>query len=132
MKKIAAFLAGVMVMLTLSTSGAWAQNKNNMNPKVNEVLADTTFLKAYITSLEPGQKTDLHNHPAYFAYALTGGKLTVHYSDGTNETIELKPGMGMASGPEKPHLTENSGTSTVRFMVVELKEHPYKAPAMKK
>jgi mannose-6-phosphate isomerase-like protein (cupin superfamily) len=125
MKKNMAFLVSGILVLALSTLNARSQDMKNMNSKINDVLSDTTFLKATIVTLEPGQKTDLHNHPAYFAYALSAGKLTVHYKDGENESVELKPGMGMTSGPEKPHVTENTSTTTVKFLIVELKEHPY-------
>jgi mannose-6-phosphate isomerase-like protein (cupin superfamily) len=132
MKKNIAFLFSGIIIFSLTTFNVWSQDMKNMNSKINEVLVDTTFLKATIVTLEPGQKTDLHTHPAYFAYALSEGKMAVHYKDGTNESVELKPGMAMASGPEKPHVTENTGTTTVKFLMVELKDHPYKAPAMKK
>jgi mannose-6-phosphate isomerase-like protein (cupin superfamily) len=132
MKKKIVFLVSGLLVFSLTTFNAWSQDMKNMNSKMNEVLSDTTFLRATVVTLEPGQKTDLHSHPAYFAYALSEGKMTVHYKDGSNETVELKPGMGMASGPEKPHVTENTGTTTVKFLIVELKEHPYKAPPMKK
>nr|WP_294938585.1 hypothetical protein [uncultured Flavobacterium sp.] len=33
--------------------------------------------------------------------------------------------------PEGPHVTENVGTATVKFLLFELKEHPYKDPKAK-
>lgn len=68
----------------------------------------------------------MHTHPAYFFYALTDGKLKVHHPDGKDEMYDLKQGFGMASGPEGKHVTENAGTKPVKFLVVELKEHPFK------
>ncbi len=40
--------------------------------------------------------------------------------------VELKTGDYMYADPEKPHETENIGDKTVKFLIVELKEHPYK------
>jgi len=34
--------------------------------------------------------------------------------------------------PERPHVTENVGGKQVKFLLVELKEHPYMAPMKKK
>ncbi len=94
---------------------------------MNAVLADTTFLRATVVTLQPGEKTDMHTHPAHFFYALTEGKLLVHFKDGSTQTYDMKPGMAVAAGPERPHVTENNGTTTVKFLLVELKEHPYTA-----
>lgn len=93
----------------------------------NKVLADTTFLQAFVTTLAPGEKTDMHTHSANFFYALTDGKIMVHYKNGKNVPYDLKVGLAGVSGPEDPHVTENVGTTTVKFIVVELKEHPYRA-----
>jgi oxalate decarboxylase/phosphoglucose isomerase-like protein (cupin superfamily) len=41
------------------------------------------------------------------------------------ETLELKAGDFGYGNPEKPHQTENIGDKTLRFLLVELKEHPY-------
>jgi len=126
MKKDLFKVGGIIFLLFISL------NATAQNPKVTNVLADTTFLRAIETTLEPGQKTDMHNHPAHFFYALTGGKLVVHYKDGKDETYDLKPGMALVSPPERPHVTENGGKTTIKFLVVELKDHPYKETAQKK
>jgi mannose-6-phosphate isomerase-like protein (cupin superfamily) len=39
--------------------------------------------------------------------------------------MELKAGDSGFGSPEKPHQTENIGNKTVKFLLVELKEHPY-------
>src|SRR5512133_3779241 len=100
--------AGVMAFLLFASLNVYAQSS------INKVLADTTFLRAVEVTLAPGQKTDMHSHPAHFYYALTDGKLVVHYKDGKDETYDLKPGSAMASGPERPHVSENGGKSTLK------------------
>jgi mannose-6-phosphate isomerase-like protein (cupin superfamily) len=96
------------------------------NAQMNRVLNDTTFVKATEITLQPGEKTDMHTHPAHFFYALTDGKLLVHYKDGKTQTYDLKQGMSGVSGPERWHTTENPGTTPVKFLIVELKDRPYK------
>jgi mannose-6-phosphate isomerase-like protein (cupin superfamily) len=126
MKKNLTLLAVGTMFFFLFAVDSGAQDMKS-NPKMSQILADTTFLRAAIITLEPGAKTDMHTHPAHFLYALSEGKILVHYKDGTSETMELKPGMAAVAPPEKPHMTENVGTTTVKFIIVELKEHPYTA-----
>lgn len=124
-KNIYITIAGIIGFLLFSTVLS-AQEFSRSNPKINKILADTTFLIATEVTLQPGEKTDMHTHPAYFVYALSEGKMVVHYKDGRNETMELKPGMAMVSPPEPPHITENTGKTPVKFLIVELKDYPYK------
>ncbi|HEU4789191.1 MAG TPA: cupin domain-containing protein [Flavobacterium sp.] len=132
MKRNLSIALGRIFILFLLSFGVKAQEWKNVNPKMNHVLADTTFLRATEVILQPGEKSDMHTHPAHFFYALTDGKLTVHYKDGKNESFDLKPGASGVSAPERPHVTENTGATTVRFLLVELKEHPYQESKNKK
>jgi quercetin dioxygenase-like cupin family protein len=116
----------LFALLLIYSANITAQDYKNINPKIDQILVDTTLVRAALITLEPGQKTNIHSHPAYFAYALTDGKLLVNYIDKTTETIELKAGESMFSLPERPHETKNIGTKTIKFLIVELKEHPYK------
>lgn len=115
-------------LLLMASTKLVSQDWKNTNPKMNNVLVDTTLLRGTVVTIEPGQKSDTHTHPANFFYALTDGKIIIHYTDGKNETWELKAGDAGFSVPERPHVTENVGSKTVKFLLVELKEHPYKAP----
>jgi quercetin dioxygenase-like cupin family protein len=125
MKKNVSLVVGGAFILFLFTFNAMAQEWKNVNPKMNHILADTTFLRATEVTLEPGEKSDMHTHPAHFFFALTSGKLMIHYQDGKEEAFLLEPGKSGASAPERPHITENAGPTTVKFLLVELKEHPY-------
>lgn len=132
MKKKLSNIVGGILILCLFSFNAGAKDMKNVTPKINNVLADSAFLHAVEVTLKPGEKTDLHTHPVYFFYALTAGKMLVHYKDGKDEPYEIKPGEAGASEPEGPHVTENVGKTTIKFLLVELKEHPYKAPKIKK
>jgi quercetin dioxygenase-like cupin family protein len=126
MKSFSCLLLVTVVILLMSPTKLVSQDWKKTNPKMNNVLVDTTLLRGTVVTIEPGQKSDTHSHPANFFYALTDGKITVHYTDGKNETWELKAGDAGFGEPERPHVTENVGTKTVKFLLVELKEHPYK------
>lgn len=109
----------------LSSGSIFTQDWAKVNPEMNNVLTDTTLLRATIATLEPGKKSEFHTHPASYFYALTDCKLKVYYSDGQSEILEVKAGDSGYGDPEKPHQTENVGEKTAKFLLVELKEHPY-------
>lgn len=115
-----------LVFMMVGISPLYSQTKGKMESMIKKVLVDTTLITAAEITLEPGQKTDVHTHPAHFLYALTGGQLTVTMTNGKTEVIDLTPGFSGFSSPEGPHSTQNTGKTTVKFIIVELKEHPYK------
>jgi mannose-6-phosphate isomerase-like protein (cupin superfamily) len=116
----------VLALISISVPGRLlAQDWARVNPEMNNILTDTTLLRATVATIEPGVKSELHSHPASFFYALTDGKIKVHYADGQIETFELKAGEYGYGDPEKPHQTENIGEKTIKFLLIELKEHPY-------
>ena len=126
MKTVLSFVVGGMILLLVSGSGVGPQDSKRAKMAMTTILVDTTLVRAEEVNLGPGQKTATHSHPAYFFRMITDGKLLVHYTDGTKETYDLKVGDSAFSGPERPHVTENVGKKIVKFLLVELKEHPYK------
>jgi hypothetical protein len=125
MKKNHLTLFLLVFSLFLFSLSAGAQDEKYINSKMNHVLADTSFLHAVEVTLHPGELTDLRTRPAYFFYAVTDGRLKVYHPGAKDEILDLKHGFGELSGPEGKHVIENVGTKTVKFLVVELKEHPY-------
>ncbi len=121
------YLSAIIIILILFIcKTAYSQNWESVDPKMASVLLDTTLVKATLAVIEPGAKSNSHTHYAHFFYALTDGKIKVHYTDGTSVDFELKAGEYGYSGPEKLHQTENTGSNTLKFLLIELKEHPFK------
>ena len=117
-------IVGVVIILFLTSFNVWAQDSKNVKPETINVLADTTFLRAYEVTLKPGEKRNWHSHPAHFFYTLSAGKLVVHFKDGKNEVFDLKQGDSGVFGSKRPeHMTENAGSTTVKYLVVELKDN---------
>ena len=104
-----------------------AQDWVKKDAKAIKMLADTSYVRAMEVTINHGDKGSVHTHPAHFFYALTDGKLIVHYADGKDEEYDIKAGDSGFSYPERPHWTENPGDKPVKFLLVELKEHPYHA-----
>ncbi len=118
-------LAFVLIVFCISTS-LLAQNWENLNPDGTEILADTTLLRSVIVTIAPGETIGPVTHPAHFAYILTDGKLRVHTEGREPAVMDLKKGMPIYMDPVGPHKTENVGSEPFSFLIVELKEHPYK------
>lgn len=128
MKIFISHLFGLVLLIMLSSNISSAQDWTKLSADGRETLVDTTLLEAVILTIEPGQKVGPMIHPKYFAYAFTGGKVKAHLPEGEPMILEFDAGFSMFAGPEGPHMTENIGDKTVKFLLVELKEHPYIAP----
>jgi quercetin dioxygenase-like cupin family protein len=128
MKVLVSILLASALLFVVVDKGAIAQDWKKANPKMNMILSDTTLVRAMVVTIQPHEKSDVHSHPAHFFYALTDLKLRVHYTDGKTETYDVKAGEGAFGEPERPHVTENIGSKPGKFLIVELKEHPYAAP----
>ncbi len=115
-------LALIFIMVSVNL---FAQDWAKVNPEMNNIVSDTTLLRSTIATIEPGKKSEFHTHPASYFYAITDCKLKVYYKDGETEIMEIKAGESGFGNPEKPHQTENIGDKTAKFLLVELKEHPY-------
>lgn len=131
MKKFQFLLLSVFAILLMNQATLVAQDFTTTDGGINKILVDTSYVRAIVTTLKPGQKSNVHSHPAHFYYALTDGTLKVFYSDGNTEEYPLKAGDNGFSMPERPHAVQNSGKKTVSFLLVELKEHPYTDKMMK-
>lgn len=71
-------------------------------------------------TLKPGDKEQLHSHPAYVIYVIEGGKVRTHGTDGSVVETEFKTGDVIYRDPVT-HWSENIGKTMVRFELVELK-----------
>jgi quercetin dioxygenase-like cupin family protein len=69
----------------------------------------------------PGDSIGMHAHPDHAVYAVTGGKLRVTTSDGKTQVADLKAGDPIWF-PAVIHGAKNIGTTTLKLVVLELKE----------
>ena len=82
-------------------------------------LADTLNIKMYEVTLKPGDSVALHNHPDHSLYVIQGGKLSITVQGGEAKEFDMKPGMGMITGPEN-HYGKNIGNSTLKLLVHDI------------
>ena len=91
-----------------------------VNAKTVVVKLDNPRVRVFEATLKPGEKEQVHSHPSSVVYVIEGGKLRNHASDGALAEAEFKPGDVLYRDP-LTHWAENIGNTTIRLIVVELK-----------
>ena len=123
MRRMHALLAGVAAVGLLAVVGsriAPAQDPAQVNAKLVKVKLENARVRVLEAVLQPGDKENLHSHPAYVTYVVAGGKIRNHTADGKSTEAELKTGEVLYRDPVT-HWAENIGTTTIRVVLVELK-----------
>ncbi|HZF12721.1 MAG TPA: hypothetical protein VFE33_28365 [Thermoanaerobaculia bacterium] len=109
------------LLVTLCAVPALAQDAAVVNSSTVTVKLDNAHVRVLDSVLKPGQKEQLHSHPASLIYVIDGGKIRNHTSDGKVTESELQPGATIYREP-LTHWAENIGTTTVHLILVELKD----------
>jgi quercetin dioxygenase-like cupin family protein len=107
------------VAFVISTTCVSAQDPAAVNKTV-QVKFENEKVRVLEAELPPGVKEKVHSHPAYVIYVLAGGKVRNYTADGKTTESELKTGDVLFREP-LTHAAENIGTTTMHFILVELK-----------
>lgn len=99
-----------------------AQDVVKTNPKNCKLLCDTAGVRMVLVTIKPGEELTLHTHPINEMYCLTSGQVTVTHKGGTKDVLNVKAGQAMQGAPEIPHTTKNTGTTTVKLILVEIEK----------
>ena len=114
-------LAAAAVGLSLlSSQRAPAQDPAVVNAKTIRIKLENDRVRVLEAVLKPGEKEQLHSHPAYVIYVIEGGKVRNHAADGKVTESEFAAGDTIYREP-LTHWAENIGTTTIRLVLVELK-----------
>lgn len=89
-------------------------------PNVYTVVLENERVRVLEVRGRPGDKTEMHSHPAMVAIGITDGAFKFSFPDGQTAEAELKAGQAMYQDAVE-HSTEITGTSEVRALLVELK-----------
>ncbi len=100
---------------------ARAQDMAKVAPKNCKVLLENDRVRVVRVVTKPGEKLEMHSHPANIIYSLTSGKAKFTSPDGKAEERELKAGQAIWSDAVT-HSSENVGTGESRVLVIELKK----------
>jgi quercetin dioxygenase-like cupin family protein len=122
MKAHRILLIAACASLGLLTSGAaLPQDAAVVNRATVQVKLDNPSVRVLEAMLNPGQKENLHSHPATVIYVVTGGKVRNHLADGTSVDGQLTTGATIYREPTT-HWAENIGTSPIHLIITELKD----------
>jgi len=96
------------------------QDPLKVNSKTMSLKLENPRVRVLEGTLKPGDKENVHSHPSYVIYVIEGGKIRNHAADGTVTEGEFKTGDVIYRDPIT-HWAENIGDTTIRLVVVELK-----------
>jgi quercetin dioxygenase-like cupin family protein len=91
-----------------------------VNAGMEHVRLENSHVRAIEGVLRPGDKEQMHSHPAFVVYVIAGGRIRNNFADGKVVEAELKTGDVLYREPQT-HWVQNIGTTTIHFLVVELK-----------
>ena len=121
MRRIVAAILFVCVSLMLTVGNAMAQDPIKVGPNIYKNLFENDRVRMLEVTFAPGDSIAMHSHPDHAVYAVTGGKLRVTTSDGKTMEADLKAGDPIWF-PAVTHAAKNIGTTSLKLVVVELKE----------
>jgi quercetin dioxygenase-like cupin family protein len=107
----------------IRTTPISAQDPAVVNLKTIKVKFENERVRVLEAELPPGVKEQMHSHPAYVIYVLTGGKYRNYVADGKTTDGELRTGEVLYRDP-LTHAAENIGNTTMHMILVELKTVP--------
>jgi len=111
---------GFMLLALLGSSAAAAQDAVAVNPEEVHVRLENDRVRVLEAVLQPGQRERPHSHPASVIYVISGGKVRNHIDGGRSVETELTAGQTIYRDPIA-HWTENTGTTTIHLILIELK-----------
>ncbi len=112
--------AATAALLLVGLQAARAQDPAAVNAKTIRIKLENARVRVLEATLKPGDKEQLHSHPAYVIYVIEGGKVRNHTVDGKTNETEFKAGDVVYRDP-LTHWAENIGTTTLHLILVELK-----------
>ena len=89
-------------------------------PHLHKIILENDKVRVLDVVVRPGEKAEMHTHPANVSVVLNGGKMQFTLADGTLKEVNLVSNAVSFSDPSQ-HIVENIGTETVRVIQVELK-----------
>jgi beta-alanine degradation protein BauB len=112
------------IVVSLLVAGtATAQDPLKVGPHIYKKILENGRVRMMEVTFAPGDSIAMHAHPDHAVYTITGGKLRVTTSDGTTQVADLKAGDSIWF-PAVVHGAKNIGDTSLKLLVVELKEKP--------
>jgi oxalate decarboxylase/phosphoglucose isomerase-like protein (cupin superfamily) len=106
---------------------AFAQDVIKVAPEHNKVIKENQYVRVIENTLAPGEKDAMHTHAAGWYYVKQPGTMKVVHANGKVEVWEAQAGEGGWLTTLDPHTSENTGKTTLVYVLVEVKSVPAKA-----
>lgn len=110
----------MLAVASLVSGPALAQDAVAVDSKHYKVELENESVRVLKVSIGPGEKSPMHQHPAYVAVFLTGGKVRFSLPGGKTAEHEVKKGTAGFAAAES-HAPENMGDTPFELFVIELK-----------
>ena len=92
-----------------------------VSPDRFKLLLENEHVRVVEYSLQPGERDQWHTHPAKVSYVVEGGELRIHLADGTSFLSTETKGEATWMDALPRHYAENTGSTPVRILLVEVK-----------
>jgi len=99
-----------------------------VSPQTYKVILDNDYVRMLEISAKPGDRDEMHSHPANTWYAINGSKIRLYSTDGSSKDVEITSGMAKFQDAVAMHSMENIGDTDLKLIMVELKDK--KPPAI--
>jgi len=86
-----------------------------------KTLVDNDHVRVIEVRMRPGEKSDMHSHPAYVTYVVGGAKLKISFPDGSVQERTTEKGTAAFSNG-LTHSIENIGSTEMISIDIELKK----------
>ena len=118
------------VLICLAASPVLAQDPVKVDPKHYKVIFENDQVRVLRIHYGPYEKSAMHEHPDGVVTFLADQKVKFTFPDGKSEETTGKAGDTLWM-PEGKHLPENTGTTPLDGVLVELKGKMSAKPAAK-
>lgn len=93
----------------------------DIDAKHYTVVTESDAVRVLRAKYGPGEKSEMHAHPALVAIMMTDAHIRMSYPDGRTEEIMAKAG-DVLNMPALVHCPENLSDQTFEVVLVELKK----------
>src|SRR6266571_6969334 len=109
------FTVSIVFLFGILLSRASGQDPAVVNSKTIRVRFENDRVRVLEATLPPGVKEQVHSHPAYVIYVLTGGRYRNCAADGKTTEGALQTGDVLYRDP-LTHAAENIGDTTMHMI----------------
>lgn len=85
-----------------------------------KILVENDKVRVMEVIFPPGATAAWHSHPNHSIYAVTGGKIEITEKGKKTVAMDIKAGTAMYM-PAVTHMAKNTGMSTMKLIVTEMK-----------